>query len=835
MNSLATPFAQSVSPVAILVLGMHRSGTSALTRVINLLGADLPPRLMPPATDNNALGFWESIDAYRMNDELLTSLGSHWDDWHPIAPERLDVVAKGPFKDRAIKMLRQNFPRSQCFVWKDPRNCRLLPFWSRVLDEFGAKVKCVLPIRHPWEVAESLRARDGFSHSKSYLLWLRYVLEGESATRGLTRAFLSYDGLLRDWRSEMDQLADALGLVWPRSGAVAETDIDRFLRKEHRHHAVAANAKEIMQQLSDWVRRTYAALGELEHDPDRRAAQQRLDAIRRELDRGTDILDQVMGWEGPASALEDKRQRIKYLEEEVSARNADLAALQAEIAAKQAGYERLAQGRNELLYRLNAIQSKAAWQLTRPLHAIEDKYPSSVRRLAAIPKLLWWSLGFRLAKRLRIRRIANTLLASGLFDLPWYLRRNPELVLAGINPALHWLVAGWQEGRDPNPMFDCGWYLSRNPDVAAMGVNPLVHFWEQGAREGRDPHPLFDCAWYRAQNPEVANEGVNPLEHYLRTAATENRDPHPLFQTSLYLAAQGGTCPPREAPRHFAESGKAVAPGAYRNAEVLVSLQESYRAQTHMRLLRDERLTANRYAVFLQCGADSVHQHWLSERPKTWDLIVNHYDATHVGQLPCQIEFQQQGRLPGTKFTAVHGLLQGWPDILKAYAYVLLLDDDLHIQESEIGELFAIAEEKDLDLAQPSLASDSPGRHPVFFTRGRRGVRYVNGVEIMMPLISRRALEAGAHLFGETVSGWGLDIALSKIVKEQLNGKAAVVDQIVARHTKPIDLEGGAFYEMLRQQNIFPLLEYRHLQQTYAADAGFHEVSGPKRLSKKGP
>lgn len=175
-----------------------------------------------------------------------------------------------------------------------------------------------------------------------------------------------------------------------------------------------------------------------------------------------------------------------------------------------------------------------------------------------------------MAERLRIRRIANALLASGLFNLPWYLRRNPDFVLTGINPMLHWLVAGWREGRDPNPVFDCDWYLSRNPDVAAMGVNPLVHFWEQGATEGRDPHP-FDCSWYMAQNPEVAGEGANP------------------------------TCTPQEAPRHFAESGKEIAPGAYRNAEVLVSLQESSQAQTHMRRLRDERSAANRYAVFLQC------------------------------------------------------------------------------------------------------------------------------------------------------------------------------------------------------------------------------------------
>jgi len=76
-------------PEAIIVLGMHRSGTSALTRTLNLLGCDISSQLRPPWPDNNETGFWEPLDISEMHEEMLRSVGSSWDDvselprlWH---------------------------------------------------------------------------------------------------------------------------------------------------------------------------------------------------------------------------------------------------------------------------------------------------------------------------------------------------------------------------------------------------------------------------------------------------------------------------------------------------------------------------------------------------------------------------------------------------------------------------------------------------------------------------------------------------------------------------------------------------------------------------------
>jgi hypothetical protein len=136
------------------------------------------------------------------------------------------------------------------FVVKDPRICRFWPFWREVLDEFGAKPAVVIPVRNPLEVMASLRRRDGFIHAKSCLLWLRHVLDAEKATRGLQRAVVTYGALLADWQSVVATLGAGLGVSWPRRGAMAELEIERFLATQLRHHAIAPNN---WRQAAKWL------------------------------------------------------------------------------------------------------------------------------------------------------------------------------------------------------------------------------------------------------------------------------------------------------------------------------------------------------------------------------------------------------------------------------------------------------------------------------------------------------------------------------------------------------------------------------------------------------
>ncbi len=122
-----------------------------------------------------------------------------------------------------------------------------------------------------------------------------------------------------------------------------------------------------------------------------------------------------------------------------------------------------------------------------------------------------------------------------LFDTSFYLGKNPEIALSGMNPLAHYLEFGGTEGRDPHPLFDSSFYLESYPDVARAKMNPLVHYLYHGSAEGRVAHPLFDASYYLDVYPDVRNSGLDPLVHYILYGAAERRNPHPSFDASFYV------------------------------------------------------------------------------------------------------------------------------------------------------------------------------------------------------------------------------------------------------------------------------------------------------------
>src|SRR5436190_23899119 len=84
---------------ALFVLGMHRSGTSAIAGTLAIVGAT-PPRTLMAANSGNARGYWESVRLVELNDESLASAGSHWSDWRPISPQWFHSPEAGLFKIR---------------------------------------------------------------------------------------------------------------------------------------------------------------------------------------------------------------------------------------------------------------------------------------------------------------------------------------------------------------------------------------------------------------------------------------------------------------------------------------------------------------------------------------------------------------------------------------------------------------------------------------------------------------------------------------------------------------------------------------------------------------
>jgi hypothetical protein len=223
---------------AILVLGMHRSGTSALTRILSLSGAALPDRLIEPSATMNETGFWEPREIVDLHDEVLAAAGSAWDDVLGFPAAWFETPAAASFRRRLDDIIGREFGDASLLVVKDPRLCRLLPLWRPMLAARGLAPLAVIPIRNPLEIAASLDKRDGFGEGKSLMLWLGHFLAAEHDTRDLPRCFVSYDRVLSDGPEVVRQIGSALQLDWPRPPDDAGCDIDGFLSNRLRHHAI---------------------------------------------------------------------------------------------------------------------------------------------------------------------------------------------------------------------------------------------------------------------------------------------------------------------------------------------------------------------------------------------------------------------------------------------------------------------------------------------------------------------------------------------------------------------------------------------------------------------
>lgn len=292
---------QTPARPALLVLGMHRSGTSALAGVLGRAGFALPQELMPP-TEHNPRGYFESTRIFRLNDALLAAAGSSWDDWRAFDADWHLSPAAEPFHAEAQEALAAEFPGTAPIVLKDPRICRLLPFWTRALTEAGFRPLAVCTHRPAREVGASLARRNGWPEARGLLLWLRHVLDAEAQTRGRPRVFVSYDGLLADWRGTLGRIAEAFDLALPRPLDEAAPEIEAFLSADLRH---APETPAAAAGLSEWIARPEEILDRKAAGEDRPGDRETLDRIAAEVAAAAPLLADLSG------AVEEQGTRLE--------------------------------------------------------------------------------------------------------------------------------------------------------------------------------------------------------------------------------------------------------------------------------------------------------------------------------------------------------------------------------------------------------------------------------------------------------------------------------------------------------------------------------------------
>ena len=213
---------------------MHRSGTSLLTRLLNLLGVNLGStnRLTTEPADANPTGYWENHDLASISDAILKRFGGDWDE-PPVFPAGWqNDVAIEDLRLRAQEVIRQQFSQTQLWGWKDPRTCLTLPFWQYQFTN----LRYIICLRHPLAVAASLARRDGFSYEKSCRLWLLYVLSAFQYTNGQSRLLLFYEDLMSDSERELDRLAAFTGTTETANDPEIRSAIRQFVDPSLYHH-----------------------------------------------------------------------------------------------------------------------------------------------------------------------------------------------------------------------------------------------------------------------------------------------------------------------------------------------------------------------------------------------------------------------------------------------------------------------------------------------------------------------------------------------------------------------------------------------------------------------
>lgn len=219
----------------LLVLGMHRSGTSALCAALAACGVSFGSRLIDPMAGVNDDGFWEDVGVVAINEELLALADSSWYAPAPGLPEvNWSSEIYQPLREQAAALLRAGFGDAPLQALKDPRLCLTLPFWLALCDELGIAARVCIISRAPLEVAYSLQRRDHFPVGYGLRLCATYWRCINRFTPA-DAPRVCYHELVQDAQAVMAGLAEVLPL------AVADCGLADGVRPDLRHQAAAGD------------------------------------------------------------------------------------------------------------------------------------------------------------------------------------------------------------------------------------------------------------------------------------------------------------------------------------------------------------------------------------------------------------------------------------------------------------------------------------------------------------------------------------------------------------------------------------------------------------------
>ncbi len=224
-----------------IILGMHRSGTSVLAGCMHILGGNLGEAVISGNAADRT-GFFENQDIVLAHDILLRDLGCRWDMVGNLPDNWLDSDAAKKAAETLTGILERQFLGKGPFTLKDPRLCRLMPLWARVLDPFEIQPSFAFVIRHPMEVALSLQERDACDLLKGHLLWMVYNREALQACFGREHLIVTFDQILADPINTVRRVS-ALRTMPEMDPRKHAESILQFIQPELKHHHQGGKAE----------------------------------------------------------------------------------------------------------------------------------------------------------------------------------------------------------------------------------------------------------------------------------------------------------------------------------------------------------------------------------------------------------------------------------------------------------------------------------------------------------------------------------------------------------------------------------------------------------------
>lgn len=247
---------------------MHRSGTSALSAAVEMLGFNLGKNKTKDSSSENKKGFFENSEIIKLNDDLLSALGARWDN--PIF-EDLDVFSYNSnvienFKDKAIELVLSEFSGSDKILIKDPRCCLLIPFWESVFNDLGFNKEYISYIhifRDAYEVAESQKIRSinndfysfGTRYEETISLWLSYIHSSLLNTKHSRNLYFNYKDVLDKPNDVFELIAEFLGVEVDDSlrKIYSERFVDKTLYRSIANNESTLNFKSNYPKISEII------------------------------------------------------------------------------------------------------------------------------------------------------------------------------------------------------------------------------------------------------------------------------------------------------------------------------------------------------------------------------------------------------------------------------------------------------------------------------------------------------------------------------------------------------------------------------------------------------